>query len=485
MPHDPAPTARVSVKMHAECGLRTVTADQLTEKHPLGEGGFGRVVRAWYRPWGMEVAIKMLHGASQTLDKDARREAELMSSLRFPHVVFLVGLYCHPEEPLGIVMEFLPLGSLASVQERLSLLPALRVRLIHEVALGMNYLHGLDTPLLHLDLNPRNVLLDGELHAKIADFGLSKLKRRSSGDSSCLVAGTLEYLPPECFDPGKDHYKPGPPTDIYSFGIIIWSILTGKQPYGALNNQTLIRMLIPKGQRPDLHDLPAEDELEGLEVLTKLMAECWSNTPEIRPPFKDILVITEKVFQFHRGTILDAVHRLLSNLNSQPTSRTLSSRTADSIGSLRSEDSHWTDPRSQPPTSPQTDTEAREGEQRRGLLPHPPAEGGATACPVREQEERMSAPLIADHGRKPPPTATPGMRQECSEGRQQASAQRKLPEEPGCSAGTFSTGMTGEGVEQGQHYRERGKITMLASRIEGLQIGNRNTMHIIRRSPRK
>ncbi|XP_072126194.1 ankyrin repeat and protein kinase domain-containing protein 1-like isoform X3 [Mobula birostris] len=420
--------------------LKIVTADQLSEKHPLGEGGFGRVVRTLYRPWAMEVAIKMLHGTSQRLDEDVLREAELMSSLQFPHVVSLVGLYCHPDEPLGIVMEFLPFGSLASVQERLSLLPALRVRLIHEVALGMNYLHGLDPPLLHLDLNPRNVLLDGELHAKIADFGLSKLKRMSSSDSSCLVAGTLEYLPPECFDPGKDHYKPGPPTDIYSFGIIIWSILTGKHPYGALHIQTLIRMLIPKGQRPALQELPAEGELEGLGDLKQLMEECWSNTLEKRPPFKGILVITEKVFQFHRGTIVDAVHRILSNL---------------------------------------------EAEQWRALLPDPPVQGGATICPVRGQQERMSAPLTMDQGRKPPPMASPGMRQECGGGRQQASAQRKLPEEPGCSAGTFSTGRAGEGVERGRYCSGRGKVTVLASRIEGLQIGNGNTMHIIQRSPRK
>ncbi|XP_072126193.1 ankyrin repeat and protein kinase domain-containing protein 1-like isoform X2 [Mobula birostris] len=467
--------------------LKIVTADQLSEKHPLGEGGFGRVVRTLYRPWAMEVAIKMLHGTSQRLDEDVLREAELMSSLQFPHVVSLVGLYCHPDEPLGIVMEFLPFGSLASVQERLSLLPALRVRLIHEVALGMNYLHGLDPPLLHLDLNPRNVLLDGELHAKIADFGLSKLKRMSSSDSSCLVAGTLEYLPPECFDPGKDHYKPGPPTDIYSFGIIIWSILTGKHPYGALHIQTLIRMLIPKGQRPALQELPAEGELEGLGDLKQLMEECWSNTLEKRPPFKGILVITEKVFQFHRGTIVDAVHRILSNLNSQPTSSAssgiLSSRTADSIGSLHSEDPRWADPRSQPPTSPQTGTE--EAEQWRALLPDPPVQGGATICPVRGQQERMSAPLTMDQGRKPPPMASPGMRQECGGGRQQASAQRKLPEEPGCSAGTFSTGRAGEGVERGRYCSGRGKVTVLASRIEGLQIGNGNTMHIIQRSPRK
>lgn len=104
-----------------------------------------------------------------------------MDKARFNYVVRLFGLFVdkvpattkvgslgHPVPRLGLVMEFMENGSLASLQSRVPSVPwALQLRLLYEMALGMNFLHSLKPPLLHLDLKPSNVLLDGELHVRV------------------------------------------------------------------------------------------------------------------------------------------------------------------------------------------------------------------------------------------------------------------------------------------------------------------------------
>lgn len=96
-----------------------------------------------------------------------------MNEARFLYVLRLLGLYVDDVEPdapkLGLVMEFMENGSLSDLQYKVPSVPwALRLRILHQVALGMNFLHSLSPPLLHLDLKPSNVLLDGELHVRVS-----------------------------------------------------------------------------------------------------------------------------------------------------------------------------------------------------------------------------------------------------------------------------------------------------------------------------
>ncbi|XP_045078212.1 receptor-interacting serine/threonine-protein kinase 3-like [Coregonus clupeaformis] len=106
---------------------------------------------------------------------------------------------------MGLIMEFVERGSLAALQDRLSGTPPwpLSFCLAHQVALGMDFLHRLHPPLLHLDLKPSNVLLDDSLHAMLTDFGLarvyhsfSKATMKDTGNEG----GTLSYMPPVAFD---------------------------------------------------------------------------------------------------------------------------------------------------------------------------------------------------------------------------------------------------------------------------------------------
>lgn len=91
-------------------------------------------------------------------------EASKMEKIKFRYVVQIYGICI---DPLGIVMEFMENGSLEKLIPTHTLSWQLKFRFIHEIALGMNFLHIMNPPLLHLDLKPGNILLDEHLHVKV------------------------------------------------------------------------------------------------------------------------------------------------------------------------------------------------------------------------------------------------------------------------------------------------------------------------------
>ncbi|XP_042327394.1 receptor-interacting serine/threonine-protein kinase 3 isoform X2 [Sceloporus undulatus] len=245
-----------------------------------------------------------------------------MDEARFLYVLRLFGLFVDKLQPdgpsLGLVMEYMENGSLSTLMGQVSSIPwPLRFRILYEVALGMNFLHSLSPPLLHLDLKLSNILLDADLHAKVADFGLSKFKRgttqrasQASGEKDGY-GGTLEYLPPEAF--ADLNYRPTPGTDVYSYGILMWSLLSGQEPYSNLppsNMSSLISRLIPQGQRPSTEDLEKTDNVPKLDDGIRLMKRCWHNEKLQRPSFRDCSHEMESVFSYHREQINTAVRKV-------------------------------------------------------------------------------------------------------------------------------------------------------------------------------
>uniref|UniRef100_A0A673HND2 Receptor-interacting serine-threonine kinase 3 n=1 Tax=Sinocyclocheilus rhinocerous TaxID=307959 RepID=A0A673HND2_9TELE len=252
----------------------------------IGTGGFGQIYRAKHKTLGMDVAIKLLHykdGPASSI----QREALLMFQGGNPNVIRLLGLYeGRVGEGRGLVMEFMPKGSVADLLQTLAGPPPwpLTFRMTHQISLGMNFLHHLTPPLLHLDLKPSNVLLDDSLRAKLTDFGLSRVARsvsRCSREKDEDDGGTLSYMPPEALQ--SVNYKASKATDVYSYGVLLWSIVTGKEPYeDALSS--LVRFRIPQGDRPDLTSIDPRG-VKGLEDMVKLMTECWHQDPSRRPSF--------------------------------------------------------------------------------------------------------------------------------------------------------------------------------------------------------
>ncbi|XP_051757205.1 receptor-interacting serine/threonine-protein kinase 3-like [Ctenopharyngodon idella] len=286
----------------------------------IGAGGFGQIYRAKHTKWGMDVAIKLLlykDGSTSSI----HREANLMFQGGNPNVIRIFGLYegrvGEPQLPLqsGLVMELMPKGSVAGLLQTLAAPPPwpLAFRMAHQIGLGMNFLHHLTPPLLHLDLKPSNVLLNDSLDAKITDFGLSRVARsvsKCAREKDEDEGGTLSYMPPEALQ--SINYKASKASDVYSYGVLLWSIITGKEPYDGVVS-SLVRFRIPLGDRPDVTLIDC-GQTEGLEDLLNLMKRCWDQDANKRPTFLNCVNATEKIFELHQRELSDAVRDVLKQL---------------------------------------------------------------------------------------------------------------------------------------------------------------------------
>ncbi|XP_060891158.1 receptor-interacting serine/threonine-protein kinase 3-like isoform X2 [Labrus mixtus] len=234
-------------------------------------------------------------------------------------VLRVYGMYqgCPPvggsSQRSGIVMEFMGRGSVMSLLEVLCCPPPwpLVFRLAHQVALGMNFLHSRN--LMHHDLKPSNVMLNDDLHAKLADFGLCRVSASAANqnrEATGSPGGSFKYMPPEAFDTS---YEPVRAFDSYSYGILLWSILTGKEPYPAADYD-LVALKIPLGDRPHLEEID-QRKAEGLKELVVLMRRCWDTDPSKRPTFKECVKDTENEFLKHKQGIHEAVLQVLTRLD--------------------------------------------------------------------------------------------------------------------------------------------------------------------------
>ncbi|CAD6211975.1 unnamed protein product [Miscanthus lutarioriparius] len=199
----------------------------------VGEGGFGRVYRGLLR--NTTVAIKMLRSHNLQGQSQFRQEVVVLSRVRHPNLVTLMGS-C--SEASGLVYEFLPNGSLedrlACENNTLPLTWQVRTRIIGEICSALVFLHSNKPhPVIHGDLKPANILLDANLVSKLSDFGISCLLVKSSTMSTSLYQtmnprGTFAYMDPEFLTTGELTAR----SDIYSLGIVILQLVTGKPALG-------------------------------------------------------------------------------------------------------------------------------------------------------------------------------------------------------------------------------------------------------------
>ncbi|KAM3923689.1 ankyrin repeat and protein kinase domain-containing protein 1 [Leptodactylus fuscus] len=259
---------------------------------PIALGGFGKVYKVRHKKWWSVYAVKCssaFYGDPElesTTYNNLMEEASKMEKIKFRYIVQIYGICTNP---LGIVMEYMENGSLEKLIPNLILSWQLKFRFIHEIALGMNFLHIMSPPLLHLDLKPGNILLDEHLHVKISDFGLSKWKENSTRKEyieRSAIKGTLNYIPPEVFL--ESTRVPGTKYDVYSYSIVMWELLTQKKPFVGNSMMTVI-VKVAAGQRPPLEDI-SEDRPVECQQMIDLMKRCWSQDPNKRPSFSAIIV---------------------------------------------------------------------------------------------------------------------------------------------------------------------------------------------------
>ena len=255
----------------------------------LGEGGYGTVHHGHWQ--NIEVAIKQLHlkKLTSSLLEDFKQEAALMAKCRFPYVTELYGV-CTEVNHYALVMAYLPKGSLYEVlhntNESLPWNP-IRWEISVEIGKGLAYLHG--QQIVHRDVKSLNVLLDENYHAKISDFGLSKIKLETGKTSTKVQGkiGTTCWLAPELFSMEEDVPLPTKASDVYSYGMVLWEITSRELPYKTAKNETVTGMWIMQGKK---EKIPADCPMEYSQIIKKT----WG-LPETRPSANEISIELEKV----------------------------------------------------------------------------------------------------------------------------------------------------------------------------------------------
>jgi TolB-like protein/tRNA A-37 threonylcarbamoyl transferase component Bud32/Flp pilus assembly protein TadD len=243
----------------------------------IGHGGMGVIYRARQRHSRRVVALKRIlpyEADSREALIRFRREAQAAASLDHPNIlpIYEVG---EDEDRLPFFsMKFAAGGSLRDVAPALRSEPSRSVALMAKVARALQYAHA--QGILHRDLKPGNILLDGRGEPLVSDFGLAKwLDTASDLTHTLTIFGTPGYVAPEQAEGSTRSL--GPSTDVYSLGAILFDLLTGRPPFLGDNALAVIQKAAEK-PAPKLRSLaPALDR--DLEIIC---AKCLERNPNAR-----------------------------------------------------------------------------------------------------------------------------------------------------------------------------------------------------------
>lgn len=259
----------------------------------IGSGAFGDVWSA--KLWDQSVAVKMLRSKNvEDLEDDHIKhiiqEASIMRSLRHPNIVEFMGIardYSQSPPRIAIVSELMEGGNLDKFLNKNKKLSWRRYfDVAKDVASGLNWLHR--KGIIHRDLKPSNILISRHLGVKIADFGLSHVRKNPSRQGGHYgVAGTPCYISPEVLKDAPYDMK----ADVFSFGVVLCEMMTGSYPFATLNDmkmpQSCFEDSIIAGERPRLPE-------DCHPLLRRLIESCWNGDPNERPSMGEVLPMLEE-----------------------------------------------------------------------------------------------------------------------------------------------------------------------------------------------
>lgn len=295
------PISKQFINMASRHGMGDATVrkfllkDVVVTGRELGAGYYSKVLELQYL--GTKCAGKKLHKelykhkSSPAVLERFGTECKLLSELRHPHIVQFLGLHQERDSDVPLlVMEYLP-SALSDCIEQYGIMPEeVCYSILHDVAVGMNFLHNRSPPIIHRDLTANNVLLTSSMCAKISDLGMAKIldlapAHRAEKMTAC--PGTVSYMPPEAMvsSPVYDTKL-----DCFSYGVLMLHIFSGLWPIPK-------EYLQPDPSHPNrfcpLTEIQRREQyikqLGSEHPFLTLIKQCLSNVSSDRPTMTKIL----------------------------------------------------------------------------------------------------------------------------------------------------------------------------------------------------
>ncbi|XP_050383545.1 probable receptor-like protein kinase At2g23200 [Argentina anserina] len=291
--------------------------DDFDPKMQIGVGGFGHVYRGTLSD-GTKVAVKRCKQVEQRSGQglpEFETEIIVLSKIHHRHLVSLIG-YCDEGSEMILVYEFMEKGTL---EDHLydSNVPRLswkqRLEICIGAASGLDYLHrGAAGGIIHRDVKSTNILLDENLVAKVADFGLSKSGPLEENFVSTAVKGTIGYLDPEYYMSGMLTEK----SDVYSFGVVLLEVLCGRPPIvqtvprEQMNLAEWVMHCKKQGTLEEIIDSPLKGEIDpsSLRRFIETAEKCLKPDSCDRPTMADVQWDLNYALKLHQTGRLGAPH---------------------------------------------------------------------------------------------------------------------------------------------------------------------------------
>ncbi|KAM0000395.1 putative protein kinase RLK-Pelle-LRR-III family [Helianthus debilis subsp. tardiflorus] len=287
--------------VHFEGGVE-FTADDLlcATAEIMGKSTYGTVYKATLVD-GIQVAVKRLRERITKNQKEFRNEVNSLGKIRHPNLLAMRSYYMGPKGEKLIVFDYMPKGSLASfLHARGPNTPIdwpTRMRIMKGMTRGLVNLHTQQN-IIHGNLTSNNVLLDDYLNPKIGDYGLSRLMTNAGNMNVVATAGALGYRAPELSKLKKASTK----TDMYSLGVIMLELLTGKSPAEVDDGVALpqwVASIVKEEWTNEVFDLELMKDATAIgdELLNtlKLALHCVDPSPSARPEAQLVLQQLEQI----------------------------------------------------------------------------------------------------------------------------------------------------------------------------------------------
>ena len=271
----------------------------------LGRGAYGKVFTVKYL--GTPCAAKQIHsllieGVSpekkKAIKDDFVRECYNSSLIRHPNIVQFIGVYYAEQSDLPImVMELMNTSLTIFIENQLKIAIKTKLSILHDVSLGLSYLHGRNPAVIHRDLSSNNVLLTTNLVAKISDLGMARITRADSKNTKSRLTtapGTLHFMPPEALE--EDHPFYSTPVDIFSFAGIALHIFSEQwpTPSGPKVFDPITRKLVARTEAERRQQYLDKMTIE-VPILTKIIVQCLDDDPDERPAIQEVTQMIESV----------------------------------------------------------------------------------------------------------------------------------------------------------------------------------------------